>query len=328
MAECRGARATVALIAAVLIVPFAAAGQEATKVWRIGVLSPYSMAQDSPRLAALRAGLKDLGYVEGKNLVVDYRPAEGRFERLPALAAEVARLPWDVLVAHGDAAVPARQATATMPIVFVANPDPIGMGIATSLARPGGNATGLSDLHSELVAKRLTFLKQALPSASRFGVVWNSRVPAHPSQLREIQTAAPALRITIVPVEVTGPQEFSRAFTTIKKEGVEAVTILGGATGAHRRQFAALAIQHRVPTISTTREFAEDGLLMSYGSDFSELYRRAATYVHRIVKGAKPGDLPIEQPTNFDLVINMKTANALGLTIPPALLVQAAAVIR
>jgi len=311
-----------------LATPLAAEAQEAGKVWQIGFLSPYSTDQDKSRRAAFQQGLRDLGYVEGKNLVIEQRHADGRFERLPALAAELVRLPLDVLVAHGDGGVHAKQATSTIPIVVVANPDPVGLGIAASLARPGGNVTGLSDLHGDLAAKRLALLKEAIPAASRIAVLWRSGASSHPPQLRDIQAAASALRVTVFPLEIQGPHDFGRVFTTLRRERLDALDILGGAAGVHRRQFAELAIQNRVPTISTTREFAEDGLLMSYGSNFPDLYRRAATYVDRILRGTRPGDLPIEQPTTFELVINLKTAKALGLTIPQTLLRRADQVIQ
>jgi putative ABC transport system substrate-binding protein len=302
--------------------------QEPGKVWRIGFLSPYSPTQDKARYTALQRGLRDLGYVEGKNFVIEQRSALGRFDRLATLAAELVHSPVDLLIVHGDAAVAAKQATSTIPIVMIANPDPVGMGLAASLGHPGSNVTGLSDLHTELVGKRLALLKEALPSTSRIGVVLDSRVPAHPPQLKDVQAAAHAMPIAVVPIDIHGPPDFDLVLAMVKRERLDALNVLGGAAGARRRQFAELAMRHKIPAISTTREFAEDGLLMTYGSDFPDLYRRAATYVDRIVKGARPADLPIEQPTKFELTINLRTAKALGLTLPQALLLRADQVIE
>ena len=237
-------------------------------------------------------------------------------------------MPLDVLVAHGDSAVHAKRATSTIPIVTVANADPVGAGLAASLARPGGNLTGLSDQHGDLTTRRIALLRDALTSASRIGVLYAPDAPMHPPQWRDIQAAAPALRITVVGLEARGPDDFSRVFATIKRERLDALNVLGGAAGAHRRRLAALAIEQRVPTISTTKESAEDGFLMSYGANFADLYRRAATFVDRIIKGARPAELPIEQPTRFELVVNLKTAKAISVTIPPSVLLQADHVIE
>jgi putative ABC transport system substrate-binding protein len=313
-----------ALALVFLTLPCVGAAQEAAKVWRIGFLSAYSTDHDKSWRAAFRQGVRDLGYVEGKNILIEERHSDGRAERLHALATELVRLPLDVLVAHGpNGSAAAKQATSTIPIVAVAHSDPVGMGVAATLARPGGNVTGLSDQHGDLVAKRLGLLKDAVPSASRIAVLWRSALLAHSQDLRAVQVAAPALRLTVFPLEVKGPQDFDRVFTKIRKERLDALDVLGGAAGVHQRQFAELAIQNRIPTISTGTASSENGLLMSYGAHFPDLYRRAATYVDRILRGAKPGDLPIEQPTKFWLVINMKTAKALGLTIPQSVLLRA-----
>jgi putative ABC transport system substrate-binding protein len=312
-----------AIALSVVVIALTGEAQQTAKAWRIGFLSPHSPAIDHPRLEGLRKGLRDLGHVEGTTFVIEPRNALGRFDRLPALAGELVRLRVDVLVAHGDAAMPAKQATATLPIVAVASADPVGMGLAESLARPGGNVSGLSDLHTALVAKRLALLKEAVPSVSRIGVVFDSRLASHPPQLKDIQRAAPALSLAVVPFDIRGPQDFERVFAAVRKERLDAVTILGGASGVHRRDFAGLAIRHKVPTMSTTREFAEEGILMTYGSDFGDLYRRAASFVDRILKGARPANLPIEQATKFELAVNQKTAKALGLTLPPSFLLRA-----
>jgi len=316
------------VLAVSLLAPLAVEGQEVGKTSRIGFLSPYSPDFDATWRAAFRGGLRDLGYLEGNNIVIEARHAGGQFERLPALAAELARLKIDVFLIHGFIAIDAaKKASSTIPIVFVANPDPVGLGTVASLARPGGQVTGLSDLHSGLNAKRLELLKEIAPSASRVGVLMNPNSPVYVAQWKDLQLAAPALHLTVVPVEVRGLEDIDRAFSTIRKEGVQALNVLGGWPMNHKR-VADLARKSRIPTISTTRKTAEVGLLMTYGADFPDLYRRAATYVNKILKGAKPGDLPVEQPTKFELVINMKTAKALGLTIPQTLLLRADEVIQ
>jgi len=311
------------------IAPLAAEGQQPEKIWRIGFLSPYSTEYDKSWRAALQQGLRDLGYVEGKNVVIEQRHAEGRFERFPELAAELVRLKLDVFLAHGVAAVDAaRKASSTVPIIMVPVADPLGSGLVASLARPGGQVTGLSDLHSEINAKRLELLKGMVPSLSRVAVLLNPAARVHTAQWKDLQAAAPALQLTVVPVELKGPEDVDRLFTTIRKERAGALNLLGGAATIHTRRVADLAVKNRIPTISTTRNLAEQGLLMSYGADFKDLYRRAATFVDKIFKGAKPADLPVEQPTKFELVINLKTAKALGLTILQTLLLQADQVIE
>jgi putative ABC transport system substrate-binding protein len=314
----------VALVLVFLPLPLTAGAQPTGKTWRVGFLSPYSAEHDKSWRAGLQQGLREHGYVEGRNTVIELRHAGGRLERLPELASELVGLKVDVLIAHGNAAVDAAKASRTLPVVMVANPDPVSLGIAKSLARPGGNVTGLSDLHTELGAKRLELLKEMIPSASRVAIFWNRKAAAHPRQLQDAQAAAPALRLTVVPVEIQGPNEIDGAFATLRNERVQALNVLGGAVTVHGRRVADLAVMNRIPTITTTRRSAlEDGFLMSYGADFPELYRRAAAYVDKILNGARPGDLAIEQPTKFELVINMKTANRLGLTVPQALLLRA-----
>src|SRR5262245_49808778 len=318
----------VLLAVSVILAPLTTEGQEAAKVWRLGFLSPYSPDYDATWRAGFRNGLRDLGYVEGKNIVIEERHARGRLERYPALAEELVRLQIDVFVVHGgepsqiDAA---RKASRTIPIVFVANPDPVGLGLVTSLARPGGQVTGLADQHGDLVGKRLELLKEAVPSISRIAVLHNA-TDTSLRGLRDTQSAASLLGLTVVPVEIRsgpGPADIDRAFTTIRRERAEALNVLFGAAGVHPRHVGDLAVKRRLLTLGTTRISAESGYLMSYGADFPDLYRRAATYVDKILKGAKPADLPIEQPTKFELVINLKTAKALGLTIPQSLLVRA-----
>jgi putative ABC transport system substrate-binding protein len=307
-------------------VPFAGDAQEAVKVWRVGLMSPYSAEHASGWRAGLLQGLRELDYVEGRNLLIEERHAGGQLERVPELASELVRLKVDVIVSHGNTAaiLAAMKGSSTIPIVMVANPDPVGLGLVSSLARPGGNVTGLSDLHSELGAKRLELLKAMVPSVSRVGVLWNSKVAAHNRQLKDTQAAAPGLRLAVVPLEIRGPDDIDGVFTMIRRERLDALNVLGGAVTIHGRRVADLAIKNRLPTITTTRRSAaDDGFLMSYGADFPDLYRRAATYVDKILKGVRPADLAIEQPARFELVINMKTVKRLGITVPHSLRLRA-----
>ncbi len=322
-----GVIAVVAL--SLLALPIAADAQQApAKVWRIGFVAPGSAELYVSRLPALEQGLRDLGYAPGRNIVIERRYAEGHFERVPALAAELARLNVDVLIVHGTGAVGAKQATTTIPIVFVANPDPVGAGVVASLARPGGNATGLSDFHSGLVGKRLELLREVAPSVSLIAVLTDATSELA-RQVRDIQSSASPLGVRILPVTVKRPDDIDRGLATILKERATAVDVLGTPLfAARRRQIADFAIKHRLPAITTTRPFVDDGLLMSYGTNFDDLYRRAAIFVDKILRGAKPAELPVEQPTNFELVINLKTAKALGLTIPQSLLARADHVIE
>jgi len=322
----------VVLAVSLTLAPLGVEGQEVGKTSRIGFLSQYSADYDKTWRAAFRNGLQDLGYVEGKNILIEERHAEGRFERFPALAAELVRLKIDVFLVHGHpvAIDAAKEASSTIPIIMVANPDPVGLGLVASLARPGGRITGLSDFHSGLVAKRLELLKEAVPSISRVAVLY-ATTPVQLRALRETQAAALTLRLTVVPVEIKvgpGPDDIESAFTTMKRERAEALNVLFGAAGTHLSRVADLAIKNRIPTTATQRVSTEHGYLMSYGAIFLDLYRRAATYVDKILKGAKPSDLPIEQPTKFELVINLKTAKALGLIIPQTIILQANHVIE
>jgi putative tryptophan/tyrosine transport system substrate-binding protein len=324
-------RAFVTGLGAVLAAPLGAEAQQARKRYRIGFLSLASEIEppDQSDVAAFREGLRVLGYAEGENLVIEQRYAAGRLERLPELAAELVRLKVDVLVTYGSGSS-AKQATRSIPIVFIVEPDPVGTGLVASLARPGANITGLADAHADLVPKRLELLKEVVPSAARVGVLLN---PARSTatQLKIAQTAASALGLTVFPVAVTGPgsDDLDRAFATMGKEHPGALLVIGDPTLAIRRnRIAELAIKRRLPTSGTVRTWAEAGLLMAYGTNFIDVFRHAATYVDKILKGAQPGDLPVEQPTKFELVINLKTAKALGLTIPPSLLLRADQVIE
>jgi putative ABC transport system substrate-binding protein len=319
-----------------LAAPLASEAQPAGKVVRIGYLSLQredGRDGDQSWVAAFRKRLRDLGYVEGRNVAIEQRHAAGRADRLPELASELVRLKLNVLVVFGLSALidAGWKAPDTLPIVFTIDPDPVGRGLVASLARPGGNVTGLSDAHADLVPKRLELLKEAAPSAVRVGVLFNPASSLGPAQLKTAQAAAPALGMTVLPVEVRGRgrQDIDRAFETMGKERFTGLLILGDPTvGVHRSRIVELAVKSRLPAVSTLREWAEAGLLMSYGTNFHDLWRRAATYVDKIVKGAKPGDLPVEQPTKFDLLINLKTAKALGLTIPSSLLLRADQVIE
>jgi putative ABC transport system substrate-binding protein len=316
-----------ALSGGLLAAPLAAEAQQAAKVARIGYLAA-SLAATPHLPEAFRQGLRDLGYVEGRNVVIEYRDAEGKFERLPALAAELVAIKVDVVLAPPTvAALAAKQATRTLPIVFAAVADPVGSGLVTSLARPGGNITGLSNLAPELVGKCLEQLTQAVPGVSRVAVLWQpGAVPERTEKdmLKGAEVAARALGVRPQFVEARGPADFDRAFSDMTKARAGALTVLGSTMfGNERRRLVDLAAKNRLPAVYPWREFVDAGGLMAYGPNVADLYRRAATYVDKILKGAKPGDLPVEQPTKFELVINLKTAKALGLTIPQSLLLRA-----
>ncbi len=312
-----------------LAVPARVAAQEPGRISRIGCLSLVSERHEHYRrwIAAFREGLRKLGYVEGQNAIIEQRYAAGQIERLPALAAELVDLKVDVLVAApAGSALAAKKVTSTVPIVFMAEPDPVGVGLVASLARPGGNATGLADAHADLIPKRLELLKQVMPLSSRVGVLWNSANASTAPQLKTTQAAAQALGLTVFPVDVKGPgrSDLDRAFAVIGEARLGGLLVIADPTlGNHRHRIAELSIKHRLPTSGTHRGWTEGGLLTSYGSDFIDMFRRGATLVDKILKGAKPADLPVEQPTKFELVINLKTARALGLTIPTSLLARA-----
>jgi putative tryptophan/tyrosine transport system substrate-binding protein len=323
----------VTLACAFLVVPLATDAQQPTKAARIGVLSAARGGLSpgpSPTFEAFRQGLRALGYVEGQNIAIESRNAEGQVERLPALAAELVRLPVDVIVTTGEnAARAAQHATRTIPIVIAAGADPVEAGLVASLARPGGNLTGLSLLSPELGGKRLELLKEAVPLASRVGVLFNPASRGDVHQWRETEGAARALGVQLHALEVRRAEEFERAFATAASAGVGALVVFRNFLNAtHRTQILQLAAQRRLPVMSTLREFVDDGGLMSYGPSLSDSFRRAATYVDKILKGAKPADLPIEQPTKFELILNRKTAQALRITFPPTLLILADEVIQ
>jgi putative ABC transport system substrate-binding protein len=307
-----------------------AVAQPAAKIFRIGYLATNATPHFQK---AFRQGLRDLGYIEGRNLVIEDRDAEGKLERLPALAAKLVALKVDVIVASGTpAALAARQATRTLPIVFAAVADPVTSRLVTSLAQPGGNVTGLSVLAPELVGKCLQYLKQAIPAVSRVAVLWQPGgldERTEKDMLKEAAVAGRALGVRLQFVQARGPADFDRAFSEMTKARAGALTVLTSVMFVNeRRRFVDLAAKNRLPAAYAQREFVDAGGLMSYGANVADLFRRAATYVDKILKGTKPADLPVEQPTRFELVINLKTARALGLTIPPALLARADEVIQ
>jgi putative tryptophan/tyrosine transport system substrate-binding protein len=313
---------------ATLSAPLAGEAQHG-KMWRVGYLSMGSAEIDRAWVAAFRRELHELGYVEGRTIIVEQRHADGRIDALPDLAAQLVSLNIVVVVVWGDRAVVAvKEASSSLPIVMAVHPDPVGAGLANSLARPGGRVTGLSDYHGDTVTKRLELLKQIVPSASRVGVFLNPTYPPAVRQLRDIKAAAPLLGVTAFPIEAKGDEEIERAFSALSIPRPGALLIIPDPGFTARTKIAELAIKSRLATVSTVRQWADAGILMSYGANFVELWRRSATYVDKILKGAKPGDLPIEQPTQFELTINLKTAKALGLTIPPSILARADQVIE
>jgi len=322
------------LAGGLLAAPLSAQAQQAAKVPRIGYLAgSLAASRHLHQQEAFLQGLRDLGYVEGRNIVIEYRDAEGKYDRLPALGAELVALKVDVIVVGSTpAALAAKQATRTIPIVLAFVADPVGSGLVTSLARPGGNVTGLSFLAPELVGKRLELLTLAVPGVSRIAVL------RHPSDygerteremLREAEVAARALGVRLQVVEARGPEDFDRAFSDMTRARADAVTVQStNIFLIERRRLVDLAAKNRLPAMYLAREFVEAGGLMSYAPNVPDLFRRAATYVDKILKGAKPGALPIEQPTKFELVINLKAAKALSLTIPPSLLQRADEIIQ
>jgi putative ABC transport system substrate-binding protein len=306
-----------------VFLPSVSEAQQPKKIPRIGFLSPTS---DDSRVEAFRQGLRELGYQEGQNIIIEYRWAEGRFEQLPELAVELVRLKVDLVVAVvTQASLAAKKATRTMPIVMIGVADPVSSDLVASLARPGANITGTSSMTAEIVGKQLELLKETLPKISRVAVLWNPANPIFQAiQLRETEDAARALGVRLQLVEARGADEIDRAFKTVARERTRAVLILNDPVfTAHRKLTADLSAKHRLPAVSGTLEYTEAGGLMAYGPSFPDMYRRAATYVDKILKGAKPADLPIERPTKFELVINLKTAKQIGLTIPPNVLARA-----
>ena len=309
-----------------LLAPLAADAETPQKVRRVGLLLSTTPSAASHVTAAFSQALAERGHVEGKNVILEYRWAEGKAERFPDLAADLVRLKVDVILASSTpAAEAARRATSTISIVMVGVADPIGSGLVASLARPGGNVTGLSSqLTPEIRAKQLQLLKEAVPTVSRVAVLRNAAV-ATPETWKEYQAAGQAVGVRLHSVEVRGPEEFERAFAAMKTERAGAVWVPGDPMFfTDRRRIVQLATEHRLPGMFLFREFTEAGGLMSYSASITYQFRRAAAYIDKILKGARAGDLPVEQPLEFELVVNLKTANALGLTLPQSILVRAA----
>jgi len=322
---------TVTLGLGLLLTPLVADAQEPGKIPRVGSLGPRNRSDGAPFLNAFARGLRELGWVEGKNIVIEHRWAEGRSERLPQLAAELVRLNVDViLVANTPGAIAAKNVTSTIPIVMAISADPVKLGLVESLARPGGNVTGLSfDVDLQIVNKGLELLQQAVPNLRRVAVLSNPGNPGHGLAVQNVKAAARALGVQLQFLEARSPYDFESAFAAMARERAGGLLVVPDSTfGLHRKRLQELAAKGRLPAMYGFREHAEAGGLMSYGVDVSDNFRRAAAYVDKILKGAKPADLPVEQPTKFELVINLKTAKALGLTIAPSLLARADQVIE
>ena len=321
-------RAFMALVSGgLLAAPLAAGAQQPAQVPRIGLLSSFFPSDSARWHEAFRQGLHDLGWVEGKNISIEYRIAEGRIDRLPDLAADLVRLKVDIIVAATTPeSLAAKRATRAIPIVMASVGDPVAAGLAESLARPGGNITGLSQMGPDLVGKRLALLKEMVPKLARVAVLWDPNPKDASSTLtwKDLQLPARTLGVRLHSLEVRSPNDFGKTFEDATRVRAGALVITPSVVNAaNLKRIADLAVKHRLPSIYHRREFADSGGLVAYGVDRSDMFRRAATYVDKILKGIKPADLPIEQPTKFELVINLKTAKALGLTIPPSLLQRA-----
>jgi putative ABC transport system substrate-binding protein len=304
--------------------------QQPTKIPRIGFLITSSPAVIAPRLDAFRQGLRELGYVEGKNIVIERRHAEGKLDRLPALAAELVRLNVDVIVTSGPTATrPAKETTSAIPIIMTFDDDPVGSGFVASLARPGGNITGLSTLAPEISGKQLELLKEIVSRLGRVAVIGTSTRQGTAQSLKEMERAAAALAVKLQYLDIQNPKDVDTAFRAAGKERADALLVLQSPVfNSQRAQIVDLALKNRLPATYPRRGFVEDGGLMSYGASISDLDRRAATYVDKILKGIKPADLPVEQPKKFEFIINLKAAKQIGLTIPPNVLARADRVIR
>jgi len=319
-----------ALSALLLALSMPVVAQQPTQVPRIGYLSTDSPSTIAVRIEAFRQGLHELGYVEGKNIVIDWRFAEGKADRLAGLAAKLVRLNVEVIVTSGPAATrAAKESTGAIPIVTAQDPDPVGNGLVASLARPGGNITGLSTLAPEISGKRVELVKEIVPGLSRLAVLGSSTTPGDAQALRETELAARAFGVQPHYLEVRGAKDIDPAFQAATKGRADALLVLQSPVFINERtQLANLAVKHRLPAIYDRREFVDDGGLICYGTNFTDLSHRAATYVDKILKGAKPADLPVEQPTKFELIINLKAAKQIGLTIPQRVLARADKVVR
>ncbi len=321
---------SILVVAVQLTIGLVADARQSAKVPRIGYLTVASLSSNVARIEAFRQGLRELGYVEGKNIVIEWRSAEGKFERQSELAAELVRLKVDVIISSGPTMTrAAKEATATIPIVMAQDSDPVENGFVASLARPGGNITGLSVLSPELSGKQLELLKEIVSKLSRVAVIGNSNEPANPKSLKEIELVAGSFGVQLQPLDVRGSKDIETAFRAATKAHADALIVLASAIVTdHRTKIANLALKSRLPAIYSSSIWVDDGGLMSYGTSLNDLSRRAATYVDKILKGAKPANLPVEQPTKFEFIINLKAARQIGLTIPPNVLVRADKVIK
>jgi putative ABC transport system substrate-binding protein len=319
-----------ALCVSLLVLELSAEAQQAKKVPRLGFLSSLSPSSISARTEAFHQGLVELGYVDGKSIIIEWRYAEGNADRLKELAAELVRLKVDVIVTAGPAVNrPAKEATATIPIVLAFDNDPVGNGFAASLARPGGNITGLSTHYPEISGKQLELLKEIVPRLSRVAVLGNATIPGNAQALRETELAAKGFGVKLQYLDIQNPKEIETAFRAASKGRADAVLVLGSqVVTSYAKQFAELATKNRLPAIYWSPEFVEAGGLMAYSVSITDLFRRAATYVDKILKGTKPADLPVEQPTKFELIISLKAAKQISLTIPPNVLARADKVIK
>jgi putative ABC transport system substrate-binding protein len=317
-------------LAVTLALCFPAEAQEPARIFRIGILAPLSVSSFSGRLEGLRKRLRELGYVEGENIVIEYRYAEGKPERLPELATELVQLKVDVIVTAANAGIlAAKKASATIPIVFGAATDPVGSGLVSSLARPGGNITGLSNMAPDLDGKRLELLKEAFPKVARTAFLWSSGGPRGNSTLTDMEAAAKALGLKLLSLPVRSLDDFESAFARAKREGAQAlITTTSPLINTQQRQVLDFAAKNRLPAMYPNSEFVEAGGLMSYAPNYADLFRRAADLVDKILKGTNPAELPIDQPKKFDFIINLKAAKQAGLTIPQKVMARADRVIK
>ena len=318
-------------LCSLLLAPcFATEAQQPVKIPRIGYLNASSASSASSRVEAFRRGLRELGYVEGKNVVIEYRFAEGNLDRLRQLTAELVQLKVDIIVSGGPTVTrPAKEATSTIPIVMGFDDDPVGSGFVASLARPGGNITGLSTLAPEISGKQLEILKEIVTKLSRVAVLGSSTRSATALSLKEMELAAGVFKVQLQYLDIRDPNDIETAFAAASKGRADAIVVLGSPVlNLRRTQIADLAVKNRMPGVYAQPEFIDAGGLMYYGASFTDIFQRAATYVDKILKGAKPADLPVEQPIKFEFIVNLKTAKQIGLTIPPNVLVRADRVIR
>jgi len=317
------------LCAMLLALSLSAQAQQPAGIPRIGILLPTTASVYLPRVEAFRRRLRELGYVEGKNTVIEYRYAEGTLERLPDLAAELVRLKVDVIVATAQGALAAKKASATTPIVFGNASDPVGSGLVSSLARPGGNITGLSVMSADLDGKRLELLKEAFPKVAWVAFLWEPGDSRGNRSLTDMEATAKALLLKLISLEVRGLDDFDSAFARAKRDGAQAlITTTGPLVSTQLRQVLDFAAKNRLPAMYTNNEYVDAGGLMSYAPNQADLFRRAADFVDKILKGTKPADIPVEQPKKFEFIVNLKTARQIGLTIPPNVLARADKVIR